>query len=88
MLKTEAIDRGFQCLPRDLETFMYWKIMFDRSNCINSTKYLLKFGKNMDTIFYHRLAVIERVHIFLVSVYLARRHQESQGGCVHSMFRK
>ena len=44
---------------------MYWKTMFDRCYCINSTIYLLKFGKLYGTIFCHRLTVSERVHIFL-----------------------
>ena len=43
---------------------MYWKIMFYRCYCINSTIYLLKSGKLYGTIFFHRLAVSERVHIF------------------------
>ena len=43
---------------------MYWKIMFDRCYCINSTIYVLKFGKLYDTILFHCLAVSERVHIF------------------------
>ena len=43
---------------------MYWKIMFDRCYCINSTIYLLKFGKLYGTIFCHYLTVSERVHIF------------------------
>ena len=43
---------------------MYWKTMFDRCYCINSTIYLLKFGKLYGTIFCHRLTVSERVHIF------------------------
>ena len=43
---------------------MYWKIMFDRCYCINSTIYLLKFGKLYRTIFCHRLTVSEQVHIF------------------------
>ena len=30
---------------------MYWKTMFDRCYCINSTIYLLKFGKLNGTIF-------------------------------------
>ena len=43
---------------------MYRKIMFDRCYCINSVIYLLKFRKLYGTIFCHRLAVSERVHIF------------------------
>ena len=39
--------------------------MFDRCYCINSTIYLLTFGKLYGTIFCHRLTVSERVHIFL-----------------------
>ena len=46
------------------QTLMYWKIMFDRRYCIKSTTYLLKFGKLYGTIFCHRFAVSERVHIF------------------------
>ena len=42
MLKTEAEDQGFQQLPRDLATLMYWKTMFDRCYCINSTTMLEK----------------------------------------------
>ena len=34
---------------------MYWKTMFDRCYCINSTIYLLKFGKLYGTIFCHLL---------------------------------
>ena len=30
------------------QTFLYWKIMFGRFYCINSTKYSLKFGRNME----------------------------------------
>ena len=63
MLKTEAVGLGFQHLPRDLAN-VNWKINFDRCYCINSTIYLLKFGKLYGTIFCHRLAVSERVHIF------------------------
>ena len=44
---------------------MYWKLMFDRCYCINTTICLLKFGKLYGTIFCHRLTVSERVHIFL-----------------------
>ena len=46
------------------QMLMYWKIMFDRCYCINSTIYLLKFGILYGTIFCHRLTVSERVHIF------------------------
>ena len=38
--------------------------MFDRCYCIKTTIYLSKFGKLLGTIFGHRLAVSERVHIF------------------------
>ena len=48
---------------RVIEDNMYWKIMFDRCYCINSTIYLLKFGKPHGSIFCHRLAASERVHI-------------------------
>ena len=34
-----------------MQTLMYWKIIFDRCYCINSAKYLLKFGKNMTLYF-------------------------------------
>ena len=37
--------------------------MFDRCYCINSKIYLLKFVKLYGTIFCHRLAVSDRVHI-------------------------
>ena len=57
--------------------------MFDRCYCINSTIYLLKFGKLYGTIFCHRLAVSERVHIFLNI--LVQVHQEIQDGCHHSI---
>ena len=40
--------------------------MFDRCYCINSTIYLLKFGKLHGTKFCHRLAASERVHIFSI----------------------
>ena len=56
MLKTEAVGTW--------QMLMYWKTMFDRCYCINSTIYLLKFGKLYGTIFCHRLTVSERVHIF------------------------
>ena len=59
--------------------------MFDRCYCINSTIYLLKFGKLHGTIFCHRLAASELVHIFSISVFLARAHQEIQDGCHHSI---
>ena len=49
ILKTEGVDQGFQHLPRDWQTLMYWKIMFDRCYCINSTKVLLKFGEKYGT---------------------------------------
>ena len=65
MLKTEAVGRGFQHLPRDLANVNVLEKMFDRCYCINSTIYLLKFGKLYGTILFHRLAVSERVHIFL-----------------------
>ena len=45
-------------------TFMYWKIMLGRCYCINSTIYLLKFGKLYGTIFCHRLTVTIFVTIF------------------------
>ena len=64
MLKTEDVGRGFQHLPRDLVNVNVLEKMFDRCYCINSTIYLLKFGKLYGTIFCHRLAVSERVHIF------------------------
>ena len=38
--------------------------MFDRCYCIKTTIYLLQFEKLYGTIFCHRLAVSERVHIF------------------------
>ena len=43
MLKTEAVGTW--------QTLMHWKIMFECCYCINSTKYLLKFGKNMTLYF-------------------------------------
>ena len=39
--------------------------MFGSCYCINSTVYLLKFGKLYGTLFCYSLAVSERVHIFL-----------------------
>ena len=41
------------------QTLMYWKIMFDRCYCINSTKNLLKIWEKYGTIVCHRLAVNE-----------------------------
>ena len=64
---------------------MYWKIMFDRCYCINSTIYLLQFGKLCGTIFCHRLAVTIFGHHFWISVFLVRVHQEIQDGCHHSI---
>ena len=64
---------------------MYWKITFDSCYYINSTVYLLKFGKLYGTLFCYRLAVSERVHIFEISFFLVRAHQEVQGGCHHSI---
>ena len=43
---------------------MYWKTMFDRCYCINSTINLLKFGKLYGTTFCHRLTVRGRCTFF------------------------
>ena len=44
-------NRGFQHLLRDLATLMHWKKLFDSCVYINSTKYSLKFAKNVAVYF-------------------------------------
>ena len=58
-MKTEAVGRGLQHLPRDLANVNVLEIKFDRCYCINSKKYLFTFGEKYGTIFCHCLAVNE-----------------------------
>ena len=63
MLKTESIGRGFQHLPRDLANVNVlennvWSLLLHKFNEI-----FVKIWKKYGTIFCHRLAVNEWVHI-------------------------
>ena len=80
MLKTSAYGLGFQHLPRDRANVNVLKN--HRCYCIKSTKYLLKFGKNMALSLFGSQR--EEAH-FLISVFLVREHQKIQDGGHYSI---
>ena len=47
----EVVGLGLQYLPWDLAHVLAFEIIFDRYYCINLTKYLLSFGKNIALYF-------------------------------------
>ena len=68
MLNTDAVDRVFQHLPRDLPNVNVlennvWSLLLHKFN--DNRSIFVKFGKLYGTIFCHRLIVSEWVHIFL-----------------------
>ena len=67
MLKTEAVGQVVQYLPRDLANV---KIL-ENNVCINSTKYLLKFGENRALYFVGVWLSTSECTFCLISVFLA-----------------
>ena len=81
MLKTEAVAEFFTS-PRDLANVIVLKKCLIAAIAETQLNFVTTCGK-YGTIFCHRLAVKERVHILLISVFLVREHQDIQNGCHH-----